>query len=391
MNINSKSNKKSEIKTLRITRLLVVLSLAGAWFGGIISRDQYLQTNLTQLYPQSGIEKISSTPLIYRNTDSAGNLKGYITTNRQQGWGGPLQVATDISPEGKIQRVHVLQHQETPSFYLKLTGNKFFGQFIDREVTSPFIVDRDIDAVTRATISSKGFTRSIRVASHDVAREVLHLSVKEEKQGWKFGAHEIILLLLFSLVVFGSVWKKRKLRYFTMAGGLVFLGFYLNFPLSISQISSIFLGYFPIPGEYLFWWLLVGGIFLMIMVFGKNLYCYWLCPFGALQEFLHRISGISIKFHPAILKYGRHLAPSLAWLSLMIIFISRNPAMGSYEPFAAIFSFEGIGIIWYILPVILFSSFFIRRFWCRFFCPVGAALDTGCRTRNRLVKTGGRK
>lgn len=129
----------------------------------------------------------------------------------------------------------------------------------------------------------------------------------------------------------------------------------------------------------------------MIMVFGKNLYCYWLCPFGALQEFLHRISGISIKFHPAILKYGRHLAPSLAWLSLMIIFISRNPAMGSYEPFAAIFSFEGIGIIWYILPVILFSSFFIRRFWCRFFCPVGAALDTGCRTRNRLVKTGGRK
>jgi len=385
--INEQTGKIKSRKTAsKIIKILAVLSLAGACISGMVNNDKHLNTDLLKLYPQSKIEKVSSHPLIYKYENVTQNINGHIAVNREQGWGGPLHTATDIDGEGNIKKVHVLKHRETPSFYTKLISNKFFEQFIGEKANSSFIVGEDIDAVTRATISSKGFTRAIRTGSHDAAREVHDLTVKERELRWKFGTNELILIILYSLVAIGSIRKIPKLRYFTMAAGLAFLGFYPSFPLSISYIASIFLGYFPIPQEHMFWWLLTGGIFLMIAIHGKNLYCSWLCPFGALQEFLGRISGIRIKLHPGVVKFERHLRSFLTWLSLMIIFISRNPALGNYEPFAAIFSFEGTGIVWYVLPVILFSSFFIRRFWCRFLCPAGMALDTGCRARNKIIK-----
>jgi polyferredoxin len=65
------------------------------------------------------------------------------------------------------------------------------------------------------------------------------------------------------------------------------------------------------------------------------------------------------------------MANFLLWLCLMIIFIGRLPAAGAYEPFAMMFSLEGVGIQWYILPLALIGSFFMSTFWCRFFCPAG--------------------
>ncbi|WP_299523746.1 4Fe-4S binding protein [uncultured Lutibacter sp.] len=39
-----------------------------------------------------------------------------------------------------------------------------------------------------------------------------------------------------------------------------------------------------------------------------------------------------------------------------------------------LFSLEGVGIQWYILPAALIGSLFFSNFFCRFFCPVGGAL-----------------
>ena len=171
-----------------------------------------------------------------------------------------------------------------------------------------------------------------------------------------------------------------------MAAGLVLVGFYMNFPLSISNLSSIILGYIPMPNENLLWWIMIAGVFIIIGFTGKNLYCYWICPFGALQEFLGKISGISLKIPPRLRRNSSYVAGTLTWLGLMIIFITRNPSTGNYEPFAAMFGFHGEGVMWYILPLVLFGSLFIRRFWCRFFCPVGFCLSQGCRLRNHIVR-----
>ncbi len=49
------------------------------------------------------------------------------------------------------------------------------------------------------------------------------------------------------------------------------------------------------------------------------------------------------------------------------------------------FSLEGIGIQWYILPLALIGSFFMSNFWCRFFCPAGNALSMLVRLRRRAI------
>ena len=392
METSVKKQEKSALKWFAspgAVKALMLLSLLGAWMFGVLSNGQHVHEKLKTLYPESGIEKLSSDPLIYKITDNNNAVQGYIAVSRQQGWGGPLHVATGIDPAGAIRNIHVLHHRETPSFYTKLSSNLFFQQFIGKEINAPLTVGQDVDVITRATVSSKGFTRAIREGSHETAINIFNLPVEEQKSVWKLGSSELVLLLLFALIAAGHMLNQKKLRYVSMAAGLIFLGFYLNLSMSISHISSIILGYVPIPQEYLLWWLLVIGIFLLIIVFGKNLYCSWLCPFGALQEFLGHISGMSMKIHPMLLKYGKNIALFLTWLSMMIIFISRNPALGNYEPFAAIFSFEGLGAVWFILPITLLSSFFIRRFWCRFFCPVGVVLNTGCRIRNNIFKRGG--
>ena len=43
----------------------------------------------------------------------------------------------------------------------------------------------------------------------------------------------------------------------------------------------------------------------------------------------------------------------------MLIFLSSHPTLGSYEPFALMFSLTGAGIQWYILPLSLIGSFFV--------------------------------
>ncbi len=70
----------------------------------------------------------------------------------------------------------------------------------------------------------------------------------------------------------------------------------------------------------------------------------------------------------------------------MLIFLSAHPTLGSYEPFAMMFSLTGAGVQWYILPLSLVGSFFVLNFWCRLFCPVGLVLNDMVRLRRSLLK-----
>jgi polyferredoxin len=103
------------------------------------------------------------------------------------------------------------------------------------------------------------------------------------------------------------------------------------------------------------------------------------------QVMLRKISGSKMNPSRAVIKRSKLVVNFLLWLSLMAIFLSRLPSAGAYEPFAMMFSLEGIGIQWYILPLALIGSFFMSNFWCRFFCPAGRALTTLVKLRGRAL------
>jgi len=133
-------------------------------------------------------------------------------------------------------------------------------------------------------------------------------------------------------------------------------------------------------------YILLFGVLLGIIQFGKNIYCSILCPFHHIQRLAYKIGENNWPVSKFILKHSVNFVNFLLWLSLMFIFISRNPTIGSYEPFSMLFSLEGVGVQWYIFPLSLIGSLFVKDFWCRLFCPVGRCLNIATTRRNKLNK-----
>ena len=307
-----------------------------------------------------------------------------------EGYSGPLVVgvrARRTEDGGRLAEALMLSHKETPAFVERLHRGKFFNQFGGKQVTDNFIVDDDIDAVSGATVSARGFTAAIRGAVHLGAVNHLKLERTWQQPGWIFGRDEAVLILLFVLAFVAGYRKDKVGKYAGLAvtaGALIFIGFMANASLSLANIAGIFMGYIPSPRQHPMWWIMMIGVFGSIVFMGRNIYCQRLCPFMVVQDLAQKISGIKLKIDSRFQRRARTLIFSLSWVALMLIFLSAHPALGSYEPFAMMFSLEGLGVQWYILPASVFGSIFVPRFWCRLFCPVGLYLNEMVRLRRKI-------
>jgi len=367
---------------------MAVLTLITAYIIGLTRKDSQVLSQLQSSFSEgTKFQKINERPLLLEvHNVKSETFSGYFAVGKAQGWGGPLQIATVIDKNGVIERVVLVNHKETPSFFFKIQRRQFLQQFTGRKISDPFVLDVDVDSVTGATMSSRAITEAIREGSHTAGIKIFNLPIKEERFPWKFGTDEILLLLLYAVMLFGVLRKIKVMQYVTMAAAFIFLGFYLNAAISIGNISSLFLGYFPSFQENIFWWLLITGALLMPLILRRNLYCSYLCPFGALQEFTAKIGGINIKLSKKSIQFTRYLVYFLAWFALILIFLTSNPAVGAFEPFATFFALEGIGIQWFLLPAVVLGSFVFTRFFCRFFCPVGVVLALTVKARHKLDK-----
>jgi Na+-translocating ferredoxin:NAD+ oxidoreductase RnfG subunit len=306
------------------------------------------------------------------------------------GYGGPLIVGVKsrrTEDGGKLSEIVLLSHKETPAFMQKLQQRSFLKKFAGKSVTDNFIIGDDIDAVSGATASSQGFTAAVREAVHEGAENHLKLQRTWTEPGWNFGSNELILIILFVLAYVG-VYRKDKwgkyIRRAVMVGTLLFVGFYANASVSLGNLASIAMGYIPSLKQQPLWWIMMIGTIGSVVVVGRNIYCHQICPFKVVQDLLQKVSGTKLRIRPEIQRKSRLLIYSLSWAALMLIFLSVHPALGSYEPFAMMFSLDGQGIQWYILPAALIGAFFVPSFWCRLFCPVGLFLNQIVRARRAI-------
>lgn len=122
---------------------------------------------------------------------------------------------------------------------------------------------------------------------------------------------------------------------------------------------------------------------LMALLYGP-LFCGWICPFGAFQDFLANIIGKKI-FKKKYNKFVNTKVDSkLRWLryvSLVLVFymVSKSAVtvLESINPYHALLNlfvgeFSIIGLVF--LLIIIVASLFIHRPWCKYLCPYGALL-----------------
>jgi len=297
-----------------------------------------------------------------------------------------MEVGAWINSSGTLESLIILDHRETPVFFEILEKRKYFDQYAQKSIQDPFQLHQDIDGISGATVSSRAIAEATQRSTHYWGRNHFKFAIEKTPMQWQIGANEFILIVLYAVIVISAVKKYRKIRYITLAFSIVFLGFYLSAPISISAFGALLMGYVPSISGQFFWWLLVSGAILMAVILGRNLYCTWACPFGGIQEFIHRAGGMSVRVHPAVTRWATKIVYFLFWLAFMVMFLTDNPAIGTFEPFAALFSFKGSSLQWYLVSVTIFGSFIIPRFWCRFFCPVGLVLKKLAKTQKQILK-----
>ncbi|MBO9413661.1 4Fe-4S binding protein [Ruegeria sp. R8_2] len=141
------------------------------------------------------------------------------------------------------------------------------------------------------------------------------------------------------------------------------------------------------PFSLLIWAVSIAGL----IAWGRGLFCGWLCPFGALQEFAHHL-GKALRL-PQI-EPSRAWDQRLKWLKYVIlggligvVFLAPDEVdkVAEVEPFkTAITTFfirewyyAAYAIFWLILGMVMFKGF------CRYVCPLGAVMAIGGLLRGR--------
>jgi len=222
---------------------------------------------------------------------------------------------------------------------------------------------------------------------------------------WKTRAVEIALFAAL-LVAVGTVyalrdkltrratrknkWPVNIFKYSAWVVSIGFVGFGLLAQPSITQVLTWFHAllfqwtwelFLTDPFIFLFW------IFIIVTVFvwGRGLFCGWLCPFGSLSELLYKVGGaVGLKRYQFQLPRKWH--NRLKWVKygvffglLAVSFFSMGLAekLAEVEPFKTTFL---VGLFNRSWPYTLFAagllglSIFIERPFCKYLCPLGASL-----------------
>lgn len=180
-----------------------------------------------------------------------------------------------------------------------------------------------------------------------------------------------IAILLYTILA-GILIKfkaTRKLRGLFLVIGLVILGFYRGGPGVISSFQNTYL---LILGVKVNWQaaVLFVGLIPVTYLFGK-VFCGWVCYLGAIQEFLYigKVKIFQSERAQKIMKIIRIVATLALLIQLTFTKMILWDEIGPFKTAINLFSPNLTGYI--LLGIILVSSVFIYRPFCKTICPVG--------------------
>jgi len=187
------------------------------------------------------------------------------------------------------------------------------------------------------------------------------------------------LLALLGGVSIAFVSKRAPWRAVALGGTVVFLGFVDRGFLSVSHIiAGIAVG----PEVYLtdLSLLILVAFTVLTTLFLGRVFCGFLCPFGAIQDALEWL--VPQRFRRELPKpvHRRALLAKYGILGVVLfpVLVGLPITLFHYfEPFGTVFFWSPSILLWTIAGGILVASAIIPRFYCRYACPLGAALAIG--------------
>lgn len=178
-------------------------------------------------------------------------------------------------------------------------------------------------------------------------------------------------------------WLRRGYLIFTV----VFIGWYALGQLSVVNVLTFIHAVFQDfrwelfltdPIIFILWVFTAASI----LLWGRGVFCGWLCPFGALQELLNEAAR-KLKIRQFELPFAVHERLwAIKYIILLVLFgISLESMMlaekaAEVEPFKTAITLKFDRQWWFVLyaVILLVINLFTRKVYCRYICPLGAAL-----------------
>ena len=344
---------------------------------------------LLEIAPDIKFPEKKVSPPHYKSDEGIVAFNTYDITPSIRGYAGPIKLLLALSPDGRISGIKILEHKETKNYVHYMETPEYLQRFLGKSVNDPFETDKDVDGISRATVSVEAMAKTIKESSRIVASDVLKIPVKSEEAKKTHGTGWITYLLLFSLaIVFYFITRKSKsflrARDISLILSIPVIGLYLSSPFSILHVFNFVL---LRPSSSMLWLIILASTIISIIIAGR-FYCGWLCPFGALSEFLGRLPFKKWDIPVEADDRWRDLKYILLGAAAFVVFISKRVEFGNYETYVTLFSFHGNYLAWSLVVITLLANLKVERFWCRYLCPVAALTgmlsrkDTGYPSRN---------
>jgi polyferredoxin len=189
-------------------------------------------------------------------------------------------------------------------------------------------------------------------------------------------AADILLFVAFAALALVSFFRKSvRLKLVTLVASVAYLGFYKSQLLSIVNVFGVAGLNLPIFKYNLGWY--VFAIFSVVStVLWGRLYCGRICAYGAMTQLLDPIVPARFRYEVPlrIEKQASRIKYGLLGAVVLYFLVTRDITIYRYvEPFW-MFGRRGSTGMWIGLGVLLVATVFVRNLYCRFLCPLGAAL-----------------
>jgi NosR/NirI family nitrous oxide reductase transcriptional regulator len=353
--------------------------------------------------------------------------------------GRPIRNLIGLNMDASIQGVIIVEHEE-PILIIGITDNDlsaFIAQYHGLKADARVRIGAHnrkgylgVDGITGATITAIVLNSSV-MKSAKMAAEARGLprpaeaapvaapvvTAPAEPQAtppaeleplwvelWKAQSGQLVILLTALLLLMGilffqdwlvvhtTLFKRVRIGYLLFT--VFYLGFYSKAQLSVINLLAflrVLFGGFTWdtllidPMIFILW----GFVAVSIIFWGRGVFCGWLCPFGALQELIHKVAErlplTNFEFPPMVherlwaIKYFILIA--LVGLSLeSMVYAAR---LAEVEPFKTTFVMRFDRELWFVAYawLLLLIAIFNSKFYCKYLCPLGAALSFFTRFR----------
>ena len=117
---------------------------------------------------------------VYQGKNDAGDVVGYTFVASQYGYSSDVKTMVGVLPDFKINRISIIEQQETPGLGANCEKPKFLLRFDDLSEQG-LLVDKDggkLESITGATITTRTIAYSIKDGLEELQKKIIQTNTK---------------------------------------------------------------------------------------------------------------------------------------------------------------------------------------------------------------------